>query len=255
LLLGAAAGMTLAVAAPAATAQIADLNDAIDKAGRQRMLSQRMLKCYMAMGQGVLPDEAARVLAASMAQFDRALVELKAFAPSPALRGTYTQLEAAWSEYKGALVGARPARTLAAGVLQQAERVLPLAHQGTAQLESAAGKPLGRLVNLSGRQRMLSQRMAAYFLAGRWGLAPQAAATEVGKARTEFVGAMKTLAEAPETTAAIRAELDLAEQQWVFFDHVLRSPTAAAHSAPDAFTASERILQVMDKVTALYAKA
>ena len=37
----------------AAQAQVADLNDAINKAGRQRMVSQRMSKAYLFLGQGI----------------------------------------------------------------------------------------------------------------------------------------------------------------------------------------------------------
>jgi len=39
-----------------------------------------------------------------MALFDRQLVELKAFAPTPEIKATYAQLEASWSDYKAARV-------------------------------------------------------------------------------------------------------------------------------------------------------
>ena len=45
--------MTLCVVGGEAMAQIADLNSAINKAGRQRMLSQRMAKAYFQIGQQV----------------------------------------------------------------------------------------------------------------------------------------------------------------------------------------------------------
>ena len=254
-LLGLGLGLGLVPGRP--QAQVVDLNDAINKAGRQRMLSQRLAKCYMALGQGVQPDFASRLMADSMALFDRQLVELKAFAPNPDIKQTYGQLEGAWSDYKGALVGVQPSRSGGSEIVKQAASVLLLAHQGTVQLEAVSGKPLGKLVNIAGRQRMLSQRMAAFYLGGSWGVQPATAAAEIGKARSEFLQAHEQLKAAPEVTPGIKAELLLAEQQWVFFDQGLRTLQAGA-SAPrlmtDVFTSSERILQVMDKITGLYAR-
>lgn len=251
-------GVGAAALAVPARAQVASLNDAIDKAGRQRMLSQRLMKCYMSLGQQIMASDAERILAASMALFDRQLVELKAYSPTADIRGTYGQLESAWSDYKAALVGAKPSKAGAEQVSQQAARVLALAHQGTGQLEAVSGKPLGRLVNISGRQRMLSQRMAAMYLASSWGSGAIAAAAEIQKARSEFTEGLSTLNAAPQATEAIKRELDLAAQQWAFFDGALRTlkpGQAVERSMGEVFTSSERILQVMDQVTGMFARA
>lgn len=240
-----------------AHAQVADVNDAINKAGRQRMLSQRMAKAWMSIGLQVEVSRAQRILADSMALFDRQFVELKAFAPTKTIRETYAALEPVWSDYKVALVGQQPGKPAAAALVDLDGRVLKLAHQGTVQLEQHSGKGVGHLVNIAGRERMLSQRMAKFYLVQAWGVNVPDAAKELETARKEFVQAMKTLRDAPEATPQIRDELMLAEQQWTFFDNALRrmSDTAqAAQRATDVFTTSENILQVMDRVTGLYAR-
>lgn len=245
-----------AAALPAAFAQVRDLNEAINKAGRQRMLSQRMLKAWLALGQRLDGTRADKVLADSLALFDRQLAELRAFAPTEAIRTTYDQLDTLWGTLKDALTGAPPSLSAAPALLGMDGKVLALAHQGTQQLEQHAGKPLSQLVNLAGRQRMLSQRMAKFQLALAWSVPKTDAAKQIDAARGEFLTALDTLAAAPETTAAIQEQIVLARQQWVFFDAALnRTRTPDARDAKNVFVASENILQVMDHITGLYARA
>jgi nitrate/nitrite-specific signal transduction histidine kinase len=245
---------TLPLLGPApALAQVVDPNDAVNKAGRMRMLSQRMAKAWLALGQQVEPVRADKVLAESMAMFDRQLVELKAYAPTPEIRATYRRLGAVWDDFKTALVGARPSSLAASGLLALDAQLLALAQQGTQQLEAYSGKPLSRLVNIAGRQRMLSQRMAKFQLAQGWQAAADAR-EQITRSRREFLTALDVLNDAPEASVAIRQELQLARQQWVFFDSALtKTGSLSPHEAADVFVTSENILQVMDQITSLFA--
>jgi len=140
-----------------ASAQISSLNEAINKAGRQRMLSQRMAKSGLALGQGVELKRAEKILFDSMAWFDRQFVELKAYAPTPEIEASYKALEPVWSDYKSALVGSAPDRSAAPILLGLDAKVLKLTHQCTAQLEQYSGKATGKLVNVAGRQALVLQ--------------------------------------------------------------------------------------------------
>ena len=253
-LMSVAAAGAVGLALPA-RAQVADLSDAINKAGRQRMLSQRMGKAWLALLQNVEKTSAQVVLDKSMALFDRQLTELKGFAPTPDVQATYTKLDAAWSDYKTALVGKAPSRDGAAALLQLDAKVLALAHQGTVQYEAALAKPVGKLVNVAGRQRMLTQRMAKFYLAATLPVDAAVASAEIGKARSEFTAAMELLRNAPEATLRIKDELLLADAQWVFFDMALQKLQEGAQRPKpmaDVFVSSENLLAVMDRVTGLY---
>ncbi|CAN5519014.1 hypothetical protein BH10PSE16_BH10PSE16_08840 [soil metagenome] len=248
-------GATLAlVLANPAQAQVKSLGDAINKAGRQRMLSQRMGKAWMSLGMGIQVDAARRVLEQSMALFDRQLTELKAFAPSGETRDTYQLLDASWSGYKTLLVGATPEQSQGKPLLDQAGKVLALAHKGTELYEQQSSKPGARLVNVAGRQRMLSQRMAQFYLANAWNVDSAASQREMTKAREEFIAALELLRNAPEATPEIRQTLMLADGQWMFFDKALQARGTSSKAASDVFVTSENLLQVMDSVTIQYAR-
>ena len=236
-------------------AQVRDLSDAINKAGQQRALSQRLSKAWVMLILGVEKTNAQSVLDKSLSVFDRQLIELKSFAPTPDIKATYALMDANWSEYKTILVGAAPARAAASALLALDSKVLALAQQGTSQYEAALNQPLGKLVNIAGRQRMLSQRMAKFYLAANLPVDAGVAAQEITLARTEFIAALSTLRNAPQATARIKEELQLADAQWLFFDTALKKMNQGAannKALSDVFVASENLLTVMDSITGLY---
>lgn len=252
-LLSALLAFLLSLAGHDALAQISDINSAINKAGRQRMLSQRMAKAYFQIGQQIDVDRSRKILDGSIAVFDRQLVELKNYAPTPEIKDTYLKLEKSWLAYKDVLVGATPSPENGRKVLSISEDVLELAHQATVQLEKKSGSNAGRLVNVSGRQRMLSQRMAKYYQAVSWGIADSTAGANLGKARKDFTEALQELAGAKANTVPINDSLGLVKQQWIFFEGALSQKTGGDKRAQLAVaTTSERILDEMEGVVGLY---
>ena len=246
------AGLALTTALPA-HARIAQLGEAIDKAGAQRMLSQRMGKAWLGQLQPELAPRARQVLQDSAARFERQLDDLLAFAPSPEIAGSYRALRSRFGDYRTLLL-ATPARDQVGELLKRSSEVLGLAHVATTQLQERSNAATARLVNLSGRQRMLSQRLALYFLARQHGARADLVQRETTTASAEFELAMRTLNSAAETTPAVRANLDLAQGQWVFLQSALGHDSHSAQAAKDVFIASENLLVVMETVTGQFAR-
>jgi len=83
-----------------ASAETLTINEAINKAGRQRMLSQRMAKAYCEAGLGVEAERSKKILEQSVALFDKQLLELRTFAPTPEIKDAYAKLEQTWTPYR-----------------------------------------------------------------------------------------------------------------------------------------------------------
>jgi PilJ/NarX-like methyl-accepting chemotaxis transducer len=224
---------------------------AVNKAGRQRMLSQRCAKAWLMVLANVEAERGRKILEGSIALFDRQMSELGTLQPNPDVAGAYGQLRTEWEAYRPLLAQA-PSAAAAPAVFKANESVLVAAHKTTQAYEKTMGGSLGRVINLSGRQRMLSQRMAKFYLFQRLGVNAPEATAGLDKARKEFTSAQAELMAAPENTPAVRNELALAEQQWQFFQAALDQSAASAQTASHVATTSERILEELDLCVTLY---
>lgn len=237
--------------APALAASELSVASAINKAGRQRMLSQRIAKAYCQAALGVLPETSARILDESIALFEGQLAELNAAAPTKQIRGSVSALAKPWHLYRAA-ASATPTREACPKVSSQSDEVLASAHRLTLELQDYSGTPVGRLVNISGRQRMLSQRLAKLYMVRAAGPPSPTLRDEMESARNEFSGALGVLQSAPENTPALRRELDSVALQWEWFQNALDQDSGLASYRLVVADSSESILRSMETVTQLY---
>lgn len=223
---------------------------AVNVAGRQRMLSQRVVKAYCQIGLGVLPRASRAQLREAVALFERQLVDLESAASDAHARDALRALGRAWQPFRALALG--PVKSGHARRLHARDgAVLAAAQKMTQLLESAAPATIGPLVNIAGRQRMLSQRLAKIYMLQAWGVDSPGLRQDAEAARAEFGAAQATLRSAPQNTEEIGRELAAVELQWKWFENALSLEGAHAYKLIVA-DASESILNSMDRITRLY---
>ena len=245
--------------------------DAVNRAGQLRMLSQRCVKALAVRtaaaagaprGRPQTDDSLAETLQRLQVNLDK-LAELGL--PEPAallLAGTRAAGQALTQ--LATLAGAAPRGASAvpsAATLQEAdlraEALLDQADALTAAMEAASGRRSLQVLNLCGRQRMLSQRLAKQALLA--GLLPDAGAAVQAAAAAQtvrdFEAGLAALEQAPLATDAIRAALAQARGQWLRLLDGLRraaSPEVAAGRLV-LVRESEALLLSFEQLASLYA--
>lgn len=226
---------------------------AINRSGRMRALSQRMSKAYTQMALGILPEKASEIIISSQAVIQRNIRELQALNGSQELNQTLSSLDVEMKKMNESL-STNPLKNNALNISNLSDNVLAGAERSTKMFEALAKSSGAKIVNLAGRQRMLSQRAAKYYMLIQAGFDSKPVRAEMDKSRGEFTAALEVLTNAPISTPSIRQDLELAKQQWGAFQVSLGmapNPTMLRNVA----TTSERLLEVMDSLTNQYDQA
>ena len=161
-------GLTWTLLCPPAWAAIDDA-EAMNLSGMQRMLSQRIAKSYLMIGAEVRSEQALQQLDQSVARFENNYQALAEYAPSAEIGAALEQVGESWQHYRE-LALSRPTREQAVLLLALSDQLLAHSEALVQLIEAHTGSAGARLVNRSGRQRMLSQRIAKLYLALSWRL-------------------------------------------------------------------------------------
>jgi len=170
-----------------------------------------------------------------------------------------------WAQLKPVLQGtqASPAPVSAVALTDElAERLLQGAERLTSQLESAGLAPPLRVLNLAGRQRMLSQRFAKCAVLGMLGDSALTQHCDAGMAESKaaFEQALTYLNGIPLSTPEIHSGLQAAGLGWLTMVALARDAghqTGAQRLAglQSLAKASEDLLEVFEQLSAHYERS
>jgi uncharacterized protein YPO0396 len=242
--------LLLIVFALPANAEIDSISAAINKAGRQRMLTQRMVKSYCMIGIDVQREEAEEQLRKSIDLFELQLRELTAYSQTEEIIAALDRVETLWKPFK-AILQAPVSRSNAGLLLESNDELLRATNKVVLKLQDISGNAFGRLVNVSGRQRMLSQRLAKFYMLRAWQFDNAEIRSEMEQARNEFKGALAELSAAKENSPEVKTKLTDASKQWALLNHGLGLDGEKLVPLIAAMT-SEKLLVQMNEITGLY---
>jgi hypothetical protein len=241
-----------AVSASAFGAQAAADYSAVNRAGEQRMLSQRIVKAYGQIALGTMTRQAAEQLSDSLRRFEENIAALASAASrsEEATRARDSLLQA-WAPLRAKVF--EPATPESAWVLaRMSDEVLARAERLVQALEPEPGA--ASAVSIAGRQRMLSQRVAKAYVLIALGLDTEQIRDELRGAARLFDAGLELLGARPETSPEIRREIEELSLQWEWLRNAIAIDGAVSYGLIVAESA-EAILEIAERITTLYERA
>jgi hypothetical protein len=158
-----------------ASFQNLSIAQAVNIAARQRMLTQRMAKGRVFRSMGVQAEQAQKEINNSIVTFEETLKNLMAYSPNKKIKEKFERVEKVWPEYKAALLN-DSSKNSAIFVVNNNTRILTLCDEAVQELiaysktmpsasDDAAISPaiVTQYTNVSGKTRLLSQRLTLYY--------------------------------------------------------------------------------------------
>jgi hypothetical protein len=229
--------------------EIKSPEDAVNIAGKQRMFTQRMLKDYAMIGMNNTFGDPAKDLKDTMDTFTDHLKSLKTYAKDDATKKSLEEVEKLWEPLQKTLQGKPDIAKV--GELQEAlEKLLEVSDKATKLFVKETGEASGEIVNLAGRQRMLSQRMASLYMLKVWGVKDPKFKTKLDETLALFKTSLETLEKSSLNNDEINTLLAKVKRSFLFFEMMNRSKSKFVPTL--IYKKSNDILKNMNSVTQLY---
>lgn len=236
--------------------------EAINKAGYQRMLTQRIAKCYLSIVAGLDVERQRTHLMGSAKAFENNLRELKDFAPTDKIGNQFRYVKILWDNYKFINTN-NYTKANAETILEFNNKILKACHEAVEMLEEyalenkaygdqelrAGDQELASIINTSGRQRMLTQRMALYALAKAYNIGNAEENVQLhSTAVADFTKAYQQLMACSKNTDQIDEEYNTVSNYW---NTIESNFTILINTPEGSEPLSEKVLDLLEKTDLL----
>ncbi len=224
------------------------INDAINKAGKQRMLSQRMMKDYSMIGMSIKFGHPKEELTKSSQLFETTLEELIVYSKDKQSSEDLAKVKALWTPLKAKLL-AVPDKSKVVEIFELVEELLSASHKATNSITATAKESTGEIINISGKQRMLSQRLGSLYMLKVWDVGIDD--SKLQESIKEFSTAQEKLLSFPKNSEEIKSGLLTVKKDFMFFE-VLGASKSKKYIPSLIARSSNKITKKMNDITKLY---
>jgi nitrate/nitrite-specific signal transduction histidine kinase len=224
----------------------------IDIAGKQRMLSQRMAKDYLYKGKHVATAKASKQLVSAMGEFQSAQKTLQSSINDEEIKNLLEFVQMSMDEFKA--IAQQPFDLNNAQlVIDLGESILEGSQYVVDSIKKKANHKESNIVAISGKQRMLSQRIAKYYIAYQSGINDKNTVDQMNETVISFTKNLNTLMSNSSNTTQINQKLNEINKLWkIVYKFYLGIEKGGLPFI--VYTTTDNITKKMDEITKLYVK-
>jgi len=232
------------------TAVIADTMQLINTAGKQRMLSQKIAKAYLYAGKKVATSKANKELKSALNDLLNSHKLLTKEINDPEINNLLAFVELSSEDFKATanepfnLDNAQLVLDLSESMLEGSQYVVDSLKEKIKVTES-------KVVGLSGKQRMLSQRIAKYYIAYQAGIKDKNTVDQMTEAVRMFSSTHSVLMQNKTNTPEINRKLNEIDRLWkIVYKFYLSIEKGGLPLI--VYNTTNNITKKMDNITKLY---
>jgi hypothetical protein len=229
--------------------EIKSLHHAVDIAGKQRMFTQRMLKDYAMIGMENSFDKPDEDLNKTIENFENHLDALHDYTHNHKIIKSTQKVRKIWLPIKR-ILQEEPNINQALKLQESLELLLQASDDTTHLFAKETGEKSGIIIDISGRQRMLSQRMASLYMLKVWGVKNRNFQEKMDRSMKLFESSLKRLQSSKFNTKEITQRLKEVEKSFIFFK--IMNKTSHTFIPTLIYKKSNDILENMNIVTKNY---
>jgi Type IV pili methyl-accepting chemotaxis transducer N-term len=252
-------------------AQVINDGTLLNIAAKQRMLIERMTKDYVFQTLGTYKEKAAKEQLTSSVLFEEQLKNLSNNAPNDKVKLRLEKVQKSWDEFKSVL-GYQNIKTTTTYIFQESDKILTLCDDVVNEMvihiiskkNSIANSSLKREIitthtNMSGKMRMMSQRLCLYYVCYHYGITQNIHNEELLRTAGQINFNLNEISNSPINSKDVSDNIAIVKKEWELitqpfykeekFDFSSKSITPEV-----IFDITNRLVSKIDKVTLEYAK-